>query len=108
MGSSHATQRRGWTPQTLAQALVRAGLSSSKSAILRACEDGQIPHTRTPGGHIRISARWVAQMFPTASHAPLAPTTGERHATASHARASTDARAPIVETRRAPFPSAAR
>lgn len=104
----HTPQRRGWTPQTLADALQRRGLPGSSATIKRACADGEIPHTRTAGGHIRLDAAWVARMYPALSQLPVAAT-GERHAVASLARTS-DARdrTPVVETRRAPFPSASR
>lgn len=58
-------QDRGWTPQALAEALRNAGLPGSKSTIRRAILDGEIPHTRTLGGHVRIDATWVREMYPS-------------------------------------------
>lgn len=53
-----------WSPRTLAAALSRAGHPVSHITLWRAALRGEIPHTRTPGGHVRIDARWVAETFP--------------------------------------------
>ncbi len=66
-------QNRGWTPARLAEALRGSGLPGSCATLKRACAAGEIPHTRSDGGHIRIEPQWVADTFPTlagAAHLP--------------------------------------
>lgn len=58
-------QDRGWTPQALADALRNAGLPGSKWTIQRACKAGEIPHTRTAGGHLRVDPEWVRETYPS-------------------------------------------
>lgn len=55
---------RGWTPRTLARALARLGVVASHQTLWRACRRGEIPHTTTAGGHVRIDAAWVARTWP--------------------------------------------
>ena len=62
---ARARQDRGWTPQTLADALRNAGLPGSSATFKRACASGEIPHIRTAGGHLRIDAAWVRETYPS-------------------------------------------
>lgn len=62
---ARARQDRGWTPQALADALQNAGLPGSKSTLRRSILDGEIPHTRTAGGHVRIDLEWVRETYPS-------------------------------------------
>lgn len=57
-------QRRGWTPQALADALRSGGYPGSRATLQRACQRGDIPHVTTDGGHRRICPAWVAETFP--------------------------------------------
>lgn len=57
-------QQRGWTPASLSAALAQCGITISRWTLWRSAERGEIPHARTPGGHVRIDARWVAETFP--------------------------------------------
>lgn len=57
-------QQRGWTPASLSLALAGHGIEISRWTLWRSAERGEIPHTRTPGGHVRIDAQWVTQTFP--------------------------------------------
>lgn len=68
--AGRSRQDRGWTPQTLASALRRAGLPGSCATIKRACGAGEILHTRTRGGHIRIDAAWVRDTYPSLAAQP--------------------------------------
>lgn len=62
---ARARQDRGWTPQALADALRDAGLPGSAATFKRSCAAGEIPHTRTEGGHIRIDPAWVRETYPS-------------------------------------------
>jgi ribosome-binding protein aMBF1 (putative translation factor) len=62
---ARARQDRGWTPQALADALRDAGLPGSSATIKRACAAGEIQHTRTAGGHVRIDPAWVRETYPS-------------------------------------------
>lgn len=55
---------RGWTPRSLARALARLGVVASHQTLWRACRRGEIPHTTTSGGHVRIDSAWVARTWP--------------------------------------------
>ena len=57
-------QGRGWTPASLSVALREAGFTLCDRTIRRAALRGEIPHDRTPGGHIRIDPAWVTNTFP--------------------------------------------
>jgi hypothetical protein len=60
-----AAPARTWTPQQLADALRARGVRHlSRRTIARACEARDIPHTRTPGGHVRIDPAYVARVWP--------------------------------------------
>jgi hypothetical protein len=58
---------RGWTPEHLARALERMGVTTSGRTLRRACHRGEIPHTSTAGGHLRIDSAWVARTWPRLS-----------------------------------------
>lgn len=58
-------QDRGWTPARLAEALRNCGLPGSCATLKRACAAGEIPHTRSKGGHIRIEPAWIERTFPS-------------------------------------------
>lgn len=56
---------RTWTPQQLADALRAIGVPRlSRQNIWRACLAGDIPHDRTPGGHLRIRDEYVQRVWP--------------------------------------------
>lgn len=55
---------RSWTPQQLARALLGRRGALSRRTIARACASGDIPHTRTPGGHVRIDPAYVEKIWP--------------------------------------------
>lgn len=56
-------QRRGWTPQALADALRARGLPGSRATLQREARAGRIPHERTAGGHVRFCPAWVERTF---------------------------------------------
>lgn len=53
-----------WTPQRLANALRGRHGAMSRVTLWRACRAGDIPHTLTPGGHMRIDPAYVARVWP--------------------------------------------
>lgn len=53
-----------WTPQALADALRGRPGALSRVTLWRACRAGDIPHTRTAGGHVRICPAYVARVWP--------------------------------------------
>lgn len=55
---------RGWTPEALAESLIAVGVRCSGRTLRRACRRGEIPHTTTAGGHVRIDGAWVARTWP--------------------------------------------
>lgn len=60
-----AQPTRTWTPQQLADALRARGVRHlSRRTIARACEARDIPHERTPGGHVRIDPTYVERVWP--------------------------------------------
>lgn len=67
--TQRSPQRRGWTPQVLANALRAQGHTLSRATLQREARAGRIPHERTTGGHVRICAAWVAETFPGLSAA---------------------------------------
>lgn len=57
-------QGRGWTPASLSVALREAGFTLCDRTIRRAALRGEIPHTLTSGGHVRLDPVWVETTFP--------------------------------------------
>jgi hypothetical protein len=62
---------RGWTPRALAEALRHIGVNASHQTLWRACRRGEIPHTATAGGHVRIDPGYVARTWPALGHSPV-------------------------------------
>lgn len=54
----------GWTPAALSAGLRAIGHAVCGRTIRRAALRGEIPHTATAGGHIRIDPAWVTRTFP--------------------------------------------
>lgn len=59
-----AISARTWTPQQLADALRGRSGSMSRRTIARACAAGDVPCTRTPGGHVHIDPTCVEPVWP--------------------------------------------
>ncbi len=59
-----APPTRSWTPQQLADALRGRPGAMSRVTLWRACRAGDIPHERTPGGHVRIDPTYVERVWP--------------------------------------------
>lgn len=60
-----AAPTRMWTPQQLADALRARGVRGlSRQNLWRSCLAGDIPHGRTPGGHLRIDPDYVERVWP--------------------------------------------
>lgn len=71
-GRGEICPARGWTPEGLSAALRAIGVPCSGRTLRRAALRGEIPHTTTRGGHVRIDAAYVARTWSRLSASPSA------------------------------------
>lgn len=62
LGRGAVCPQGAWTPEALAAALEQLGLRVSGRTLRRACRRGEIPHTTTPGGHVRIDPSYPVSL----------------------------------------------